>query len=281
MKIESINEKFISCTEVNNTEWKLDTYILSNGNKSYSLVLNDFLKYPDKFQNLLKSFPHFDNDITRSARPGKGFLFHDEWLDGQLTYFLRKAIFDKFRINTKINTMFTNCFPGITEEDEKVHVAPPHTDTNHFIIESSSNLVTNLGLTKDVVNNGTSFWSFRGKRGILEMSKKELNEYTLYTSDIKKNDVFFKSWYNTEDSVDWKFEYFVPMGYNSLVCYSPTWFHQPSYDKNYFVDRDRFSLATFYKIRMELVNEIPEELIPEAYDIWNKFDVTTMTNYYF
>lgn len=285
MRIKSKDTDFIEAFEVNNFEYELQEYTLSNGKKSYALVWNDFLKHPDKLEILLKSFPHFNNPRNHSARPGKGFLFHPEWYENDATFSLMKALFDAFKINVEITGLYTNCFPGVTEEDEGVFVFPPHADVHvgqlGIDFGGSNDLVTNLGLTKGSFENGTSFWSFNGKKSVFEMNKHELNEYSFHNSELKRNDLYLKSWNNTEENCQWKFEYFVPMKYNSLVCYSPGWFHQPYYNKNDFVNFDRFSLATFYKIRMYQVHEIPEEIIPDAYDIWEKFDITTKYDHYF
>lgn len=281
VKIESIEEKFISLTEVNNYNWEIFDHKLSNGEISYTLIVKDFLKYPDKFRDILASFPHFNNYIHDTGRPGKSFLFHPEF-NYRCSFFIRKLLFDAFKLDTRCRSIYTNCMPGKSDSVD-VNVVPPHVDLfNVYDHRSSPSLVTNLGLTKGIENNGTSFWTFRGKRGPLDMKVQELNEYQLYQKDnnIHEN-VICDVWNNTQNDSDWNLEYIVPLEYNSLVCYSPTWFHQPYYNKNDFINIDRFSLASFYELKMEEVSEIPEELIPDAFDIWKKFDLCKIYNYYF
>lgn len=278
VKVEQIEEKFLSLTEVNNYSWEIFDHKLSNGETSYTIIVQDFLKYPDKFTEVLASFPHFNNYVEDTGRPGKTFLFHPE-INHRCSFFIRKLLFDIFKVDTRCGSLYTNCMPG---KSDNINVAPPHIDLyDIFDYKKGPSIVTNLGLTKNVKNSGTSFWTFRGNRGTLDMKVQELNEYQFYNNNIDPSSVIGDVWNNNENDADWNLEYIVPLNYNSLVCYSPTWFHQPHFNKNDFIDKDRFSLAGFYEIKTEQINNIPEELIPDAFDIWKKFDLCKIYNYYF
>lgn len=273
MKIEAIDDKFFQVTEVNNSRPEIIEYDLSNGKKSYALVINDFLKYPDEFTSLLQSFPHFENESGWSGRPGKSFVFAETYRD-KYTFFIRKKLFEVFKIDFYPLDLYTNCFSGVMN----THFVPPHVD---YDIESKrTHLACNLSLTKNISNctNGTSFWTFCGKEGVLEMNKKEQNDYFNYMND---QTVTITEWDNYDKDSYWNLEYIVPMKYNSLVAYSPTLFHIPYFDKKCFIDTDRFSLASMYDIRFDRVSEIPERYKLEAFDIWNKFELCKIFNYHF
>jgi hypothetical protein len=278
LKIEAVEEKFMTLTEVNNYEWEIFEHKLSNGEKSYSIIVNDFLKYPDEFAKLLSKFPHFDNYQDNTGRPGKTFLFAQP-LNYRCSFFIRKLLFNIFKIDTRCGSLYTNCMPG---RSDRILITPPHIDlVDVYDHRLGPSIVANLGLTKNVKNNGTSFWTFRGKRSPLDMTIQEINEYESYHDKLKKTDITYQAWNNNQTDKDWNLEYIVPMNYNSLVCYSPTWFHQPSYDKNEFIEKDRFSLASFFDVKMEEIHDMPTELIPDAFDIWKKFDLCKLYNYYF
>ncbi len=277
VKIEEMDDKYIKFSEVNNQKPEINEHILSNGQKSYSLVIKDFLKYPDEFSSLLGSFPHFKNEKEFTGRPGKSFLFNDSNFP-KLTFFIRKSLFEIFKINFECISHYTNCFSGIMD----THMIPPHTDIDDpSNLRVGPHLVSNLGLTKNS-KGGTSFWTFMKKRGVIDMNIEELNRYFNQMSDItfsNKNDI--KHWENSEENGEWKFEYFVPWGYNDLVVYSPTLFHQPYFKKEWFLKSDRFSLASFYTVKTEDIAKIPQELRADAYDAWKKFEICKLLNFYF
>lgn len=276
MKIEEIDEKFIKLSEVNNTKPEINEHVLSTGEKSYSLVIRDFLKYPDEFSSLLASFPHFKNEKEFTGRPGKSFLFNPSNFP-KLTFFIRKTLFEHFRINLECISLYTNCFSGIMD----THRIPPHTDMDEpYNLPLGPHLVSNLGLTKNS-KGGTSFWTFMKKRGIIDMNIEEINQYYFQMNEINSSDNSINYWENTDDDGEWKLEYYVQWGYNDLVVYSPSLFHQPYFKKDWFLEDDRFSLASFYNIKREDIDKIPPELGADAYDIWKKFEICKLVNYYF
>lgn len=275
MKIQTIDEKFLKFTEYNNTIPEINEHISSNGYKSYSLIIKDFLKYPDEFSNLIASFPHFKNDKNDTGRPGSSCLFSEGYYP-KMTFFIRKCLFEIFKVNFECNSLYTNCFSGIMN----THKIPPHCDINNpYSIYQGPHLVANLGLSKNL-KGGTSFWTFLKRSGFMEMTYEELHKYGNYMGDSHEvNDI--SEWENTDDDAEWKLEYVVPWGYNDLVVYSPTLFHQPYYKKEWFIDEDRFSLASMYNIKMEDIEKMPESLRSDAYEIWKKFELCKIVNYYF
>lgn len=275
MKIIPIDEKYLEFTEVNNKNPEINEHVTSNGYKSYSIIIKDFLKYPDQFSNLIESFPHFLNEKEFTGRPGATFSFAEEYFQ-KFSFFIRKPLFDIFKINLKCSSLYTNCFSGIMN----THQIPPHCDVyDPKELNKGPHLVANLGLTKES-KGGTSFWSFLKKPGFLEMGYDEINSYSNYMNDSHlTNDI--SEWENTDEDGEWKLEYIVPWGYNDLVVYSPMLFHQPYFKKEWFVEKDRLSLASMYEVKVQEISLIPEELHQDAYEIWKKFELCKILNYYF
>lgn len=273
MILNCINEKFEKFSQTNNVKPEINEHVLSNGKKTYSLVIRDFLKYPEEFTDLLYSFPHFKNEKEWCARPGSSFSFPDNWKP-KCTHFIRNILFDVFKVDLTPLDLYTNCFSSVMN----THFVPPHTDYDFFA--KNTHLACNLGLTKCPENilNGTSFWTFKGKQGVLEMSMQELNDYHNHMNDSWTN---IHEWDNIDQNYDWNLEYIVPMEYNSIVVYSTTLFHIPYFDKKYFSNVDRFSLASMYNVKIEQVNDIPNDMKNNAFDVWNKFEICKIFNYYF
>ena len=275
MKVEEFDIKYLKFSEVNNKKPQIDQHVSSNGNKSYSFIIKDFLKYPDEFANVIASLPHFKNEKENTGRPGKTFSFHDMQL-AKFSFFIRECLFDIFKINLVCTDLYTNCFSGIMD----THIIPPHCDVqDHNNIIIGPHLVSNLGLTKNS-KGGTSFWTYLKKSGFLDMSYVEMNGYYNYMQENNKiNDS--SEWNPTIDDGEWKLEYIVPWGYNDLVVYSPMLFHQPHFKKEWYLDNDRLSLASMYNIKIEEIDMIPEDLHKDAFDIWKKFELCKILNYYF
>ena len=272
-----MDDKFIKLSEVNNKKPEITEHTLSNGEKSYSLIVKDFLKYPDEFSNLLSSFPHFKNSKEFTGRPGKSFVFNFDNYP-KLTFFIRKCLFEYFKVNFECISLYTNCLSGIMD----THNIPPHSDMDapHNLLVGP-HLVSNLGLSKNF-KGGTSFWTFLKKRGLVDMNIDEINQYYFQLREYRESSKHIVNhWENQEEDGEWKFEYYVPWGYNDLILYSPTLFHQPYFKKEWFLDEDRFSLASFYTVKTEDIDKIPEELRADAYDIWKKFEICKLVNYYF
>lgn len=275
MKLKTVDDDYEKFTQFNNIKPEINEHISSNGYKSYSLIIRDFLKYPDQFSDLLGSFPHFKNEKHSTGRPGATFGFSDSCLQ-KFSFFIRKPLFEIFKINLECSSLYTNCFSGIME----THKIPPHCDVeNSRFLTGGPHLVANLGLTKGA-KGGTSFWTFLKKSGFLEMGYEELNSYSNYMHDSHDfNDI--EEWENTDEDAEWKLEYVVPWGYNELVVYSPMLFHQPYFKKEWFVETDRLSLASMFNIKTGEIDLIPEELKEDAYDVWKKFELCKILNYYF
>jgi hypothetical protein len=275
MKINPIDEDYFKFTEPNNITPEVSEHTSSNGYKSYSIVIKDFLKYPDKFANLIESFPHFKNEKEFTGRPGSSFSFSLEYLQ-KFSFFIRKPLFEIFKINFECTSLYTNCFSGIMDS----HKIPPHCDVdNPYQLNIGPHLVCNLGLTKES-EGGTSFWTYLKKSGFLEMGYEDINSYSNYMNDSHTfTDI--SEWENSDDDGEWKLEYIVPWGYNDLVIYSPMLFHQPYFKKEWFLEKDRLSLASMYNVKIEEVNMIPQELQGDAYDVWKKFELCKILNYYF
>lgn len=273
MILNTVNSKFEKFSQTNNVSPEIIEHQISNGEKSYTLVIKDILKYPDEFSNLLYSFPHFKNESDWCARPGSSFLFPQEWIP-KCTFFIRQQLFDLLKVNLDSLSLYTNCFSG----KMNTHFVPPHIDYDYY--SRNTHLAANLGLTKypKEINNGTSFWTFKGKRGILEMNTQEMNDYNNSMSESWTN---ISEWNNSDETSEWNLEYVVQMEYNSLVVYSPTLFHIPLFDHDYFCGKDRFSLASMYNVRVAESHELPDELKVEAFDIWNKLELCKIFNYYF
>ena len=275
MKIKTIDEDYFKFTELNNTKPEIKEYISSNGYKSHSIIIKDFLKYPDKFSSLLGSFPHFINEKEDTGRPGSSYCFSVQTFQ-KFSFFIRKCLFEIFKINLECVSLYTNCFSGIMN----THQIPPHCDVEDpRQLNNGPHLVCNLGLTEGS-KGGTSFWSYLKKPGFLEMTYEEINSYSNYMFEAHDfNDI--NEWHNTDNDGEWKLEYVVPWGYNDLVVYSPLLFHQPYFKKEWFMEKDRFSLASMYNIKISEIDMIPEKVHEDAYDIWKKFELCKTLNYYF
>lgn len=275
MKIKEIDDDYLKFTELNNTTAEINEHISSNGYISHSIIIRDFLKYPDEFSNLLASIPHFKNEKDFTGRPGKSYVFSAATTK-KMSFFIRKCLFNIFKINLDCTELYTNCFSG----DMDSHRIPPHCDCNemHNLMDGP-HLVSNLGLTKDA-KGGTSFWTYLKKSGSIDMTYEERNSYQNYMDD-SCDFSSIKQWENTDEDAEWKLEYIVPWGYNDLVVYSPTLFHQPYFKKEWYLDTDRFSLAAMYNVRMGEIAKIPTNLREDAYSVWKKFELCKLLNYYF
>jgi hypothetical protein len=275
MKIKTIDEDYFKFTELNNIQPEITEHVSSNGYKSYSMVVRDFLKYPDQFSSLVQSLSHFKNEKEVTGRPGATYSFSVD-TSPRCSFFIRKCLFEIFKINLECTSLYTNCFSGIMDS----HKIPPHCDVEDpRNLNIGPHLVCNLGLTKGS-KGGTSFWTFLKKSGVLEMGYEDINSYTNYMDETHElNDI--NEWENTDEDGEWKLEYIVPWGYNELVIYSPMLFHQPYFKKEWFLDKDRLSLASMYNVKTEEINMIPEEFIRDAYDVWKKFELCKILNYYF
>lgn len=275
MKIEAFDDEFIRLSELNNKQPEINEHISSNGYKSHSMIIRDFLKTPDEFANLLATLPHFKNEREDTGRPGKSY-----WFSGpntkKMSFFIRKCLFDIFKVNLDCENLYTNCFSG----DMDTHRIPPHCDSHHpHDLGQGPHLVCNLGLTKGA-KGGTSFWTYLKKSGVLNMTYEERNSYQNYMNDSHEF-ASIKHWENTDEDAEWKLEYVVPWGYNDLVVYSPTLFHQPYFEREWFLDKDRFSLASMYNVRLKDVEKIPKDMIEDAYSVWKKFELCKLLNFYF
>lgn len=248
--VNKVTKDWIKYTEVNNTKYEVVRFG-SNG-QGKVLIVEDFLKYPDQFYNLVKDFPFFDN-IFSGAMSGQGFTFpkihtnsHGKFLIDSLS-----KIFGTTDVH--LDLMSIACMNGGME----TYSYHPHVDLCFSfdldqdveeIIRGSNNIASNIGLTKGM-NVGTAMWSYKGKCSILEMTNEEVVDFV---TAIKFNhDGPLLNWKLLEEDENWKIEFLCPLSYNTWIIYPTFQIHAPYLDENWFTDSDRITSASFIKIKTE------------------------------
>lgn len=266
--MESVNEKWEKYTEINNT-----SYDVIDNNGSIAIVIKDFLKYPDKFSEFLRSFPHWDNYRLSTARPGKTFAFNIDFTP-VAAEFIASAVANTLISNISCTGMHTNCLNG----NMKGHYFYPHVDSDlSNRCRNGAHIAANLGLTKDL-RGGTSFWKFNGKRSPVDMSLEEEN---VYKSHARFDDRQVLPWEQVQSDENWELTHVVPIEYNSLVMYSSLEFHNPYLKDDWFIDTDRFTLAVFFEIVSFNHENLDTETKNKLFDIWKGLHLCKIFNYYF
>jgi hypothetical protein len=247
--VKVITDDWFKFTKINNFEFETINY-----GKGKVLIVKDFLKYPDKFYDLVTSFPFFDNMISGAAI-GKGFSIPELHLQSYCKFLLDPVnkIFNPF--NSYIVFATIHCMNGKMES----YSNHPHVDVSfgfeypvsHYI-QYSSNLAVNLGLTKDM-KGGTAMWSYKGKSNLLDMTEDELISYE---SEVNPYPLTKKSWEVFEESEDWKIDFISPYEYNSLVLYPTFQIHSPYLKSEWYNDIDRISISSFINIETKTLNPL-------------------------
>lgn len=266
--MESVNEKWEKYTEINNTSYE----VLDNDG-SIAIIIKDFLKYPDQFSDLLYSFPHWDNYRLPTARPGKTFAFNLDFVS-VASEFVARTISNTFVADVGCSGMHTNCLNG----NMKGHYFYPHIDSNlNHRGREGPHIAANLGLTKEL-QGGTSFWKFNGKRSPVDMSLEEENKYKSFA---RFDETEVLEWEQVQSDGNWELTHIVPLEYNSLVIYSTLDFHNPYVEDDWFIDRDRFTLAVFFEIGSFNHENLDIETKNKLFDIWKGLHLCKLFNYYF
>jgi len=255
--VKRVTQDWVKYTEVNNTDYEIVKF--GNNDIGKVLIVKDFLKYPDQFHNLVKDFPFFDN-IFSGAMSGQGFTFpkihtrsHGKFLIDSLS-----KIFNTKDIH--LDLMSIACMNGGME----TYSYHPHVDLCFSfdlnqdvegIISGSNNIASNIGLTKDM-KGGTAMWSHKGKCNILEMEKEEVVEF-VDAIEINPSGPLL-NWELLEEDKNWKIEYLCPLDYNTWIIYPTFQIHAPYIEKNWYVDTDRITSASFIKVNTEKLNPLED-----------------------
>lgn len=232
--IETIDNLWIDSTYVNNTSYRL----ISVGTQT-AIVIEDFLKYPDKLKDIIEKFPYYNSQPT--WRPGKTFGFPSSHSPKFGSFISNKfsEIFDNSQV--ECYDMYVNCFNGQMNCSYNL----PHVDCSIVPLSIQTHLAVNLCLTKNMFG-GTSLWSYKNKMSLFEMSLTQINElYHIMNSFNRNNNVL---WSKFDGDVNFKLEDIIPMQYNTLIAYSTTVLHSPHIETNWFNDHDRLTLAAFLQI---------------------------------
>lgn len=239
--IETIDHLWQDSTQVNNVDYKL----ISVGTQT-ALVIEDFLKYPDKLKNLTESLPYYNSHPT--WRPGKTSGFPSSHCP-KFGAFISKE-FSKIFGDSDVECydLYVNCFNGQMNCSYNL----PHVDCSIVPLSIQTHLAVNLCLTQDMFG-GTGLWSYKNKMSLFEMSLQEINElYHIMNSFNRNNNI---AWSKFEGDSNFKLEEVIPMQYNTLIAYSTTVLHSPHIETNWFNTHDRLTIAAFMQIYPNVVKE--------------------------
>lgn len=253
--VKKVTKDWVKYTEVNNTEYEVIRF--GNRQQGKVLVVKDFLKYPDQFSNLVKKFPFFDN-IFSGAMSGQGFTFPEIHTNSHGKFLLDslKTIFSTPNIH--LDLMSIACMNGGME----TYSYYPHVDMCfsfdldqdvETIIRGSSNIASNIGLTKDM-KGGTAMWSYRNKCSILEMSNQEVIDFVTAIQFDSQGPLL--NWKLLEENEDWKIEFLCPLNYNTWIIYPTFQIHAPYIDSTWYVNDDRITSASFIKVNNGKLNPL-------------------------
>lgn len=288
--VDTLTDKWVRFTELNNSSFEI-----INLGKVQILVINDFLKYPDKLRSLIDELK-FNSCLNRfHAKPGKTYFF-----DPSLNYIYAQPIITTISKIFSCNGVHSpflsiNCFNG----NMLSHYNYPHIDANGRNPEVT--IAANLGLTKNL-KGGTGFWSYRGKINAVDMSLSDLQHQQSFIDKQRENsrlkinkstellningrgsvlenddlDDFFK-WEQIEDEGDWKLECIAPLDYNSLVLYSALDFHNPYIKPEWYLDDDRISLSAFFDVEPGTLN-IDDNNKSSVSNLWKIFRLDAIHN---
>lgn len=260
-------------TEVNNTVVESIDYGIGK-----VLIVNDFLKYPDKLLDLCKKLSFYTSSTKDIIRPGKSFPLYPDYLNNygiNIGNFLSKTL-GCFDVN--FSDIIVNCFNG----DMKTWYEYPHTDVVDFdTSKSNSHIAGNIGLTPEN-KSGTGFWSFNDKISILDMNVSEFYDYKNFFSSVIYENTSTnqpKKWRQIINEGPWKLEFICPLEYNSYVLYSSTNFHSLYMNPEWYIDKDRISIATFIDVTPNDINH--SEFNDFHKQIWNNLKLDTIFNQQF
>lgn len=253
--VKRVTKDWVKCTEVNNTEYEVVRF--GNNQQGKVLIVKDFLKYPDQFYNLVKDFPFFDN-IFSGAMSGQGFTFPKIHTNSH-GKFLIDSLSKIFKTNgIHLDLMSIACMNSGME----TYSYHPHVDLCFSfdldqdvegIIRGSNNVASNIGLTKDM-KGGTAMWSYRNKCSINEMTNQEVVDFV--TAIQFNPDGPLLNWELLEENEDWKIEFLCPLDYNTWIIYPTFQIHAPYIDKDWYLDKDRITSASFIKVNTETLNPL-------------------------
>jgi hypothetical protein len=282
--INVFTEDWLESTKINNPNFE----ILNLGPIEV-LIAKDFLKYPDKLVELTQSFKFFESIQLNTARPGKTFDFGAN-IHGYSDPF-KNTVSLAFGANTcEVTSMYFNCFNG----NMKTRMHYPHVDSKAITSEQSyrqsTNVVGNIGLTKDI-KGGTGFWSYKGKINTIDMTIDESNDIENFWNNLQNNrpkkihrlntfGINTYDWQQLKDDGPWKLECVAPLEYNTYVLYSPFLIHNPYIETDWNIDTDRLSLATFFRMHPSNLmsnNDNPKK--DNISKIWNMFRLNSLYNF--
>lgn len=255
--IVTIDDLWKDSTEINNNQYEIFTTGTEN-----VLVIKDFLKYPDKLKNLIHSFPYFDSQPT--WRPGKTAGFPSSHCP-KFGSFISKQFADIFQSNdVQCYDLYVNCFNGKMNCSYQL----PHVDCSIFPLSVQTHIAVNICLTENMLG-GTSFWSFKNKMNLFDMSLGQINELYHIMNSFNSNNSM--PWKQFTGDINFEMEKVVPMEYNTLVAYPTTTLHSPYIETNWFETYDRISLAAFLQIYPNFTPSADEKL-------WKKFRLKDVFN---
>jgi hypothetical protein len=247
--VNKISNNWFKYLEVNNTEFEVIKF-----KDSKILIIKDFLKYPDKFRELLDGFIYFNEVFGSTFKFHKTYNYYAEDLVNVLS--------NIFNTEVKAESMRINCFNGNSKPFLNFPHGIPHVDLNAFLdpdlnlneqIMSGINISTNIGLTEDLIG-GTSFWSYNNKTKVTEMSKDEINQFlhqTILSSELK-----LENWIENPEESKFKLEFLCPLDYNTFTIYPSFNIHSPYLKSEWYNSTDRISLATFFNVKTSSIDPL-------------------------
>lgn len=244
---QSSDKYYDEITELNEgAEFSLE--IISN--RAF-IIVDNFLKRPDDFKELLYNHPHWDNYVTEDgfSRPGKSAL-----LPNKCGNFMGKYL-DQFFGLDKLTpfSVYTNCLNGNMQVAERCMY--PHIDGKN------NNCIASTIFLNENSLGGTAFWSLdNGLHQEPMISMHHLNSFDKKNLLRRTSNNILTSWKQHTHIDEWKMDCILPQKYNRFVAYSGRLFHNPYIEEDWYCDEDRFSFVTM--LHAENANTLVDAYLP-------------------
>lgn len=279
--IKSANKIWDEIGQVNNLAFEF--HYLGNDNDIPVLIAEDVFKYPDKVKEFAENLPFWEtrrfNDED-TIRPGLTYQF-SPLISNSFFDNVSKRVNKLFGVSTSnLKDLYFSCTNGseMILDTTGGLCCYPHTDSKPYDSDDNSmHIALNINLSKNSYPVKTGFWSWMGKKNLLDFTKDELNSLDDFYDRHEGLDT--KTWFQMHDYENFALEDCVEMSYNSLAVYPVTNLHNPYIMPEWFNDCDRLMLTAFYSFFPEDLDFLDGDLdIVSA--SWEFMRLTTIHNYH-